>query len=110
MKSLTNLFKSAVQACPYTHVGKTCISAMKGEYKPVKNSTNKILAYKSRMRTGRNISLVGVFCPFLWYAIISGASTNFILLNAMHSGIIVAIGLLIIAINYFYLIYSTGKQ
>ena len=110
MQSLTTLIKSAVKACPYTLVGKTCVSAINGKSSPIKTESNKILAYKSNIKTGRNIMLVGVFCPFFWYAVLSGASTNFILLNATHSGIVIAIGLLIIAINYFALLYYKGNN
>lgn len=109
MQSLSNFFKSIVQACPYSLVGKKCMNKFKSNPNTHKNSKNKTQLYKSGIKTGRNISLVGVFCPFLWYSILSGASKNFIVLNLIHSGIIVAIGLVVAGINYVAL-YSYTKS
>ena len=100
MQFLTNFFKSIVQACPYSLVGKKCIGVFKNKPSTDKNLKNKILLFKTGIKTGRNISLVGLFCPFLWYAILSGASKDFIVMNVVHSGIIVGLGLVILSINY----------
>ncbi|MFB9052485.1 hypothetical protein ACFFVB_05275 [Formosa undariae] len=109
MKPVSHFFKSVVQACPYTLVGKTCVDAIKGKSVTPKKTPKNSHLYKKGMQTGRNIALVGVFCPFLWYSILSGGSKDFIILNAIHSGIIVCIGLAVVGINYFALNYSRNK-
>ncbi|WP_157757613.1 hypothetical protein [Pseudalgibacter alginicilyticus] len=100
MQHLNKFFKSVVQACPYSLVGKKCMDAVKGKPSVNKNSNNKTQLFQKGIKTGRNISLVGVFCPFLWFSILSGATKDFIILNLIHSGIIVGIGLVIMGINY----------
>jgi hypothetical protein len=50
-----------------------------------------------------------LFCPFLWYSILSGASKDFIIMNVIHSGIIVSLGLVILSVNYVVL-YSYSKS
>ena len=109
MKFISNLFKSIVAACPYSIIGKKCIGVLNNKPKPDNNSKNKTQAFKAGIKTGRNIALVGVFCPFLWYAILSGASKDFILLNVIHSGIIVVLGLVIITVNYV-VFYANSKS
>ncbi|GAA5219980.1 hypothetical protein [Membranihabitans marinus] len=100
MIHLNRYFKSIVKACPYTILGKKGIEIFKAAPKSDKNIENKMQRYKTGMKTGRNISLVGVFCPFLWYAILSGASKEFIMLNVIHSALFVVLGLLILGVNY----------
>ncbi len=50
-----------------------------------------------RMKMGRNIALIGVFCPFFWIAVFSGATGQTLYANAIHSGIVIVIGLAILA-------------
>ena len=109
MQFLSSFFKSIVKACPYALIGKKCIAVIKGKPSTVNNLKNKILLFKTGIKTGRNIALIGVFCPFLWYSILSGASKDFIILNVIHSGIIVALGLLIISVNYV-VFYANAKS
>jgi len=108
MSFFKNLFKSIVNACPYSILGKKCMGVLNNKPKTNNTPTNKIKPFKAGIKTGRNIALVGIFCPFLWYAILSGASKDFILLNVIHSGIIVALGLVIITVNYV-LLYANSK-
>jgi len=99
MKSAKRILRSIIQACPYTLVGKKCVDVAKGTPKP--KIRNRSTASQLGIRTGRNIVLVGIFCPFLWYSILSGSSAHFITLNLIHSGVIVGIGLIVMAFNYF---------
>ncbi|MHA7944560.1 hypothetical protein ACJOV8_015895 [Formosa sp. 3Alg 14/1] len=110
MKSVSHFFKAVIQACPYTLVGKTCVEAVKGKPVIPKKTSKNSLLYKKGMQTGRNIALVGVFCPFLWYSILSGGTRDFIILNAIHSGIIVCIGGVVAGINYLALNHSKHKM
>ncbi|WP_299781526.1 hypothetical protein [uncultured Formosa sp.] len=100
MRNLSRFIKTVVQACPYTLLGKKCVSVVNRKSKVRTHSNNKVQFFKSGIKTGRNIALVGIFCPFLWFAILSGASKDFIILNAMHSGIIVCLGLAVVGFNY----------
>ncbi|MBP1840003.1 hypothetical protein [Formosa algae] len=105
MQTLIHFFKSLIQACPYTLMGKHCKDVLKGKSK--QQSTPKLKSIKQGMKMGRNIALVGVFCPFLWISVLSGASTDFIILNVIHSGIIVCLGLVVIGVNYLILYMHT---
>lgn len=89
---------AVIAACPYTIVGRRLFS-QKG---PTERSCAQLTADQEiqiaqRVKLGRNIALIGVFCPFFWMALFSGATRDFILFNAIHSGIVIAIGCLILA-------------
>jgi len=109
MKSVSHFFKAVVQSCPYTLVGKSCVEAVKRKSVTPKKTPKNSSLYKKGMQTGRNIALVGVFCPFLWYSILSGGTRDFIILNAIHSGIIVCIGGVVAGINYIALQHAQSK-
>jgi hypothetical protein len=82
---------------------KKCIDIIKGKKYTGPQNHNKILKYRNGIKIGRNIMLIGVFCPFLWYSILSGKSEELIFLNMIHSGIFVGIGFLIVSISYLVL-------
>lgn len=87
-------------ACPYTILGKKAIQVAKGEKSNTVNCNKGHInereqALQQRVKTGRNIALIGVFCPFFWFSVISGASSGKILFNGIHSGIVILIGLII---------------
>jgi len=109
MGNFTSFIKSVVKACPYTLLGKKCINAVKPDSAKQKAPSPKTISLSKNIKTGRNIVLIGVFCPFLWFAIISGASKDFIILNAIHSGFVAAIGLLVMFVNYLRLHYYKQK-
>ena len=48
----------------------------------------------SGVTTGRNIALIGFFCPIFWVSVFSGATAATIRFNALHSGAVVLAGLL----------------
>ncbi|MFY0714523.1 hypothetical protein J1D01_12665 [Seonamhaeicola sp. NFXS20] len=109
MKKISGVIKSLINACPYSMVGKKCFSAISGTKVKRQISNNKILRFRNGIKTGTKISLIGIFCPFLWYSILTGQSENFIFLNVIHSGIIVSIGMLIVILNYLALIFYKKK-
>ncbi|SHJ93717.1 hypothetical protein [Pseudozobellia thermophila] len=109
MKTLTHFIKSLIKACPYTFVGRQCRAVFKGKKTTDLKYDDKATRFRKGMKTGRNISLVGVFCPFFWYALLSGASTNLIVLNALHSSAVVLLGLLVVLVNYIFLLNSRRK-
>lgn len=110
MHYLSNFFKSIIKACPYSLLGKKCVDLFKEKPSTVKHLKEKKQVLKTGIKTGRNISLVGMFCPFLWYSILSGASPDFILLNVLHSGIIVGFGLVISSVNYVLFLCFNNKK
>lgn len=105
MENLTSFIKSIVKACPYTLLGKKCVNAVKPSSTKKQAPSPKLITLSKNIKTGRNIVLIGVFCPFLWFAILSGASKDFIIMNAIHSGFVAVIGLVIMLINYLRLHY-----
>jgi hypothetical protein len=46
-------------------------------------------------RAGRNIALLGFFCPIFWTALFLGADKATLYLHATHSGIVCLIGVVI---------------
>ncbi len=70
----------------------------------------KLQKFQNGIKTGRNIALIGVFCPFLWYSILTRQSADLTLLHAIHSGIIVGLGLLVLLINYLALFIHKRKK
>jgi len=50
-------------------------------------------------KSGRNIALLGLFCPFFWFSLFSGADSSTILFNAIHSGIVFLLGVVIMLVS-----------
>ncbi|QXP71572.1 hypothetical protein H0I29_05675 [Polaribacter sp. R2A056_3_33] len=97
---MIKFIKKIIKACPYSIMGKKCIETLQGKKKDKKKNNTKIETLKKGIKTGRDIILIGIFCPLLWYSILSGASKDLIIINLMHSGVIVALGFVLIVINY----------
>jgi len=70
--------------CPYTHLWRAAKHAV----------TTRRLPQSAR--SGASIALLGLFCPFFWIALLSGASKGEILFHATHSGIVILIGIVMI--------------
>ena len=64
---------------------------------PPEQLTNREIYLRSNIRIGYGIILIGVFCPFFWFAFLSGAQGNDLMFNAVHSGIVILFGLLYFA-------------
>ena len=97
---MINTIKSIIKACPYSIVGKKCIEIVKNKKHDQTKANNKMETFKKGIKTGRNIVLIGIFCPLLWYSILSGSSKDLICINLMHSGVIASLGFVLIVINY----------
>ncbi|MDQ8182604.1 hypothetical protein [Pelagicoccus sp. SDUM812005] len=52
-----------------------------------------------QVKAGRNIALLGFFCPFFWIALLSGAEASTLGLHAAHSGIVFLAGLGILTVG-----------
>ncbi|MDD4197132.1 MAG: hypothetical protein PHT96_12120 [Syntrophorhabdaceae bacterium] len=90
--------RAAWSSCPYTILYKKTVRCQRhmepNETGPVSDTANKIIM---KIKMGRNIALIGVFCPFFWMALFAGARGQVLYFNAIHSGAVIAIGLVIIA-------------
>jgi|TARA_R110001583_G_C5530633_1_gene398485 hypothetical protein len=71
-------------------------------YSHIANMISMLIHGKSlsgQTRTGRNIALLGLFCPFFWIALFSGASGSTLMFHAVHSSIVFLIGVVIMIIS-----------
>lgn len=82
-----SIFYNVSRFCAYSHIFKV-LSVLK-------NGEN----ISDQTRTGRNIALLGIFCPIFWYALFTGASTSELIFHATHSSIVFLIGVGIIFIS-----------
>ena len=86
-----------ITACPYAIVGRNILRNKESiELKGGHIATSQEQQILQKVKLGRNIALIGVFCPFFWMALFSGASRDVVYFNAMHSGIVIAIGYVIL--------------
>ncbi len=103
-KRITGGLGELLAACPYTLVGKKLLSDKQdqqaGVPPPAAHDEQQIF---HKIRLGRNIALIGVFCPFFWISLLSGAPRNIVKFNAAHSGLVVLAGALIMAIGRYQL-------
>ncbi len=103
-KRIADGFCNFLAACPYTLVGKKLFSnnsdLLTGSPQPAAHEAQRII---HKIRLGRNIALIGVFCPFFWISLLSGAPRNIVKFNAAHSGLVVLAGGLIMAIGRYQL-------
>lgn len=92
-KRIVKEISDIVAACPYTIVGKRVF----GKKESIEDKSQPIATQQEQqiiqgIKLGRNIALVGLFCPFFWIALFSRAPLDSVYFNAMHSGIVIAVG------------------
>lgn len=73
--------------CAYSHIYKVVAEIINGK------------KLSEETKTGRNIALLGIFCPFFWFALISGADASTIAFHAVHSSVVFLIGVVIMVIS-----------
>lgn len=73
--------------CAYTHIVKVITGLLHNE------------GLSEQTKAGRNIALLGFFCPFFWYALLTGESKEIVLMHAIHSSIVFLIGIMIIFVS-----------
>lgn len=78
---MTSWIKGLGRWCAYSHMYHVCRVLLKG---------GEIC---EQTRAGRNIALLGLFCPFFWYALFTGASKGELLFHATHSSVVFFIGI-----------------
>ncbi len=71
---------AVVRLCAYRQV-----------YRAVFGSSGKFGA-SEQIQMGRNIALLGLFCPLFWISLLSGAEPSTIALHGIHSGVVFLIG------------------
>ncbi|PSW16508.1 hypothetical protein C9J01_05780 [Photobacterium rosenbergii] len=69
--------------CAYSHIFKALTVLINGGQ------------ISEQTRAGRNIALLGIFCPFFWIALFTGAEASSLAFHATHSGIVFLIGVAI---------------
>jgi hypothetical protein len=77
------IFKSLTKLCAYTHLFKMISAFLSG--KNISELT----------KGGRNTALLGIFCPFFWFALFSGADEAEVMFHGTHSSIVFFIGIAI---------------
>lgn len=75
------------QLCAYTHIWKVISGLLNNE------------GLSEQTKAGRNIALLGLFCPFFWYALLTGASREVVIMHVIHSSIVLLIGIVIIFVS-----------
>ncbi len=81
------IFSRLSQLCAYTQLYKVFSILLQGGQ------------LSESIKTGRHIALLGLFCPFFWFALFSGADAATIMLHAAHSGIVFLIGVAVVLVG-----------
>ncbi|AFV01155.1 MULTISPECIES: hypothetical protein [unclassified Dehalobacter] len=99
-KKVLALLKAFATYCPYCLAGKKVVQVASGKNKLKKknNPTEKEKNLIGGIKMGKYIAIIGVFCPFFWISLLTGASIEMIRFNAIHSGIVILIGFVIMLI------------
>ena len=98
MKVIVAFFKSLFNACPYTMAGKKCVEVAIGKNVSQKHGS-KYEQGKVGLKLGRNIALMGFFCPIFWVSLFSGADKDTLVFNAWHSGVVLMLGVIVMLFN-----------
>jgi hypothetical protein len=88
------LNKKIVKLCAYSHIYQIVFKSFKERKLP------------EGTRQGATITLLGIFCPFFWISLFSGASHSTKLFHATHSGIVILIGIVTMIIGA----YNSSKK
>lgn len=83
MKVITNILTRLSKYCAYSHIYKVLYILIRG---------GKL---SDQTKMGRNIALLGIFCPFFWFALFTGADSSTLVFHASHSSIVFLIGVFI---------------
>lgn len=74
--------RALLSLCPYTHIWRAGMRAVSERKLP------------GSARTGAMVALLGLFCPFFWIALFTGASRGEMLFHATHSGVVIMLGVI----------------
>ncbi|ETX12395.1 hypothetical protein MUS1_02030 [Marinomonas ushuaiensis DSM 15871] len=73
--------------CAYSHIANLISMLIHGK------------SLSGQTRVGRNIALLGLFCPFFWIALFSGVRGTTLMFHAAHSSLVFLIGAVIMIIS-----------
>lgn len=76
---------------------------MSGNKNKTASCQDRTKSLRQNIILGRNMALIGFFCPIFWMSLFSGADTSTLLFNAVHSGLVILLGLVVMAVNYVFL-------
>ena len=82
------VMNNAAKWCAYSHIYRVFTNLIRGD------------KLSEQGKVGRNIALLGIFCPFFWYALFSGAQKSTVILHATHSGIVFLLGVVIMVFSF----------
>ena len=85
---IKRVFSKLSQWCVYSHIYNLLKTLASGE------------KLSEQTKVGRNIALLGLFCPFFWYALLSGAQKSTVIMHATHSGIVFLLGIVIMVFSF----------
>lgn len=105
---LSHRLKAVASACPYTALGKKALHALKAGPPQPAPDPDLSSRLRGRIAMGRNIALIGFFCPIFWCCLLAGAKAQTVWFNAVHSGIVMLIGLALMAQGKLALKRATG--
>jgi len=74
--------------CAYHYIYLIVMALIKGE------------KLSDQEKMGRNIALLGIFCPFFWFALFTGADKSTLAFHATHSSLVFLLGIVIMIFSF----------
>jgi len=78
-----------INICPYTHL-----------FRIIKTTIRERKFPNTAAKQGALIMLLGILCPLFWISLISGASPERLRFDAIHSGLVALVGLIIMLVGF----------
>jgi len=88
MEKMTKMTARLSKLCAYCYIYNLFLTLISGKELP------------ELTKSGRNIALLGIFCPFFWFSLFSGDDSSTLLFHAIHSGIVFLIGVVIMFVGF----------
>lgn len=100
---VSSLLKAFLTYCPYCVAGKKVAQVASGKKNIKKKTVSKEIEKDliEGIKMGRFFALIGLFCPFFWISVFAGANIQVIKFNAIHSGIVILGGIVIMIFFQF---------
>jgi len=87
VKTITKMLSGLSKWCAYSQMYRLLLILFNGG------------EWSEQTKIGRNIALLGIFCPFFWFALFSGADSSELAFHACHSSIVFLIGVVIMIVS-----------
>lgn len=72
---------------------------VRGKQARARRVSDRERVLRSRIKMGRNIALIGFFCPIFWVSLFAGMNRSVVMINAVHSGAVILIGLAVMGVG-----------